>query len=69
MKSLLAFMLGFTLMMTLLVSQAIISKAWSTDLPVPKRSIEHCAENNKSFVGQVLQADKTCKSGMRWKNQ
>lgn len=52
-----------------LIGMALLSEVIGADLAVPKRQIEHCLENNgKSFAGQVLQADKTCKSGMRWMN-
>lgn len=35
----------------------------------PKYQLELCLETGKSFVGQVLKPDKTCKSGFRWMYQ
>lgn len=35
----------------------------------PKYQPELCLETGKSFVGQVLKPDKTCKSGFRWMYQ
>lgn len=35
-------------------------------ISLPKYHPELCLESRKSFPGQELKPDKTCKSGLRW---